>query len=156
GRHDADGRVFPAESDGSYAWSAAFISYVMRSAGAGDAFPYASAHWVYVDAAHEAKDGVRLRTERPESYAPQPGDLVCLGRETAQDMRYDDLPVRFTGHCDIVVAAAPGELTVVGGNVDDAVTLKHVPVSEQGMLATVDGAVLDGRYPWFVVVRVMY
>ena len=35
GRHDGLGRTFAPEEDGKYAWSAAFISYVMRTAGAG-------------------------------------------------------------------------------------------------------------------------
>ena len=44
----------------------------------------------------------------------------------------------------------------VGGNVDDAVTMKHVPVTTDGMLAEPGQRVLDTRYPWFVVLRVMY
>ena len=39
GIHDENGQVFPAGRDGFYAWSAAFISYVMRMAGAGAASP---------------------------------------------------------------------------------------------------------------------
>jgi len=45
---------------------------------------------------------------------------------------------------------------VVGGNVDDAVTLKHIPVTPDGKLATPDGSIVDTRYPWMVVIRVMY
>ena len=47
----------------------------------------------------------------------------------------------------------PGQVGVVGGNVDDAVALKHVPVTSDGKLATPDGLVLDTRYPWMVVLR---
>ena len=36
------------------------------------------------------------------------------------------------------------------------VTLKHVPTTPEGWLAGPDGVVLDGRFPWFVVVRVAY
>ncbi len=156
GRHDGEGRVFPRSDDGRFAWSAAFVSYVMREAGARDGFPYSASHWTYVDAAFEKRPGVLLRAERPEAYAPQPGDLICIGRESSRGIRYDDLPARFAGHCDVVVEAAPGELTVVGGNVNDAVTLKHVPVTDAGTLAAPDGAVVDPRYGWFVVVRVLY
>jgi hypothetical protein len=156
GKHDAAGSVFPAESDGDYAWSAAFISYVMRTAGAGDGFPYSPAHSVYVNAARAGSPALRIRAERPEAYAPRPGDLICMGRSWSKNVRYDDLPSEFVGHCDLVVDAAPGALTVVGGNVDDAVTAKHVPVTDEGLLATADGHVLDERYPWFVVVRVLY
>ena len=47
----------------------------------------------------------------------------------------------------------PGQISVVGGNVDDAVTLKHVPVTPDGRLATPDGQVIDPRYKWMVVLR---
>lgn len=156
GKHDAAGRVFPAERDADYAWSAAFVSYVMRTAGARDGFLYAPAHSTYVNAAYVGAPALRLRVERPETYAPRAGDLICLGREWSKGIRFDDLPTHFAGHCDLVVDVAPEELTVVGGNVADAVTMKHVPVSAQGTLATTDGKVIDTRYPWFVVVRVLY
>ena len=55
-----------------------------------------------------------------------------------------------------MVAREGSALDVIGGNVDDAVTLKHVPVTADGRLAGPGGAVLDQRYPWFVVLRVGY
>jgi hypothetical protein len=45
--------VFPASQDANYAWSAAFIDYVMRIAGAGHRFPYSSTHADYINAAKE-------------------------------------------------------------------------------------------------------
>jgi hypothetical protein len=159
GKHDAKGAVFPASDDGTYAWSAAFVSYVMRIAGAGARFPYSASHSEYIDIAKEMKlsrtSGYWIVAERPEEYAPQPGDLICLGRGGAHDLHYDDLPAgHFPGHCDVVVdTAVPGQIAVVGGNVDDAVTMKHVPVTPDGKLATPEGQVLDTRYPWMVVLR---
>jgi hypothetical protein len=44
---------------------------------------------------------------------------------------------------------------VIGGNVDDAVTMKHVPVTQDGKLAMPNGQVLDTRYPWMVVLRLL-
>jgi len=158
GKHDASGQEFPAGSDDDFAWSAAFIGYVMRIAGAGNRFPYAVAHYVYIDAAYHTALGQAnwaIAAAAPESSAPQRGDLICTSRG-ARTIRYADLPARFPGHCDIVVATSPGTLDVVGGNVDDAVTLTHVPVTPDGRLAASDGTVLDGRYPWFVVLRVAY
>ena len=161
GKHDANGSVFPADEDGDYAWSAAFVSYVMRIAGAGARFPYSASHSDYIDIARQQSLDHSARwlisAERPESYALQPGDLICLGRGRARDLRYDDLPARhFPGHCDIVVdTAVPGQIGVVGGNIDDAVTMKHVPVTPDGKLATPDGVVLDARYPWMVVLRLL-
>ena len=50
-----------------FAWSAAFISYVMRTAGAGPRFPYAPSHYVYINVATDmtlgrARVGDRRRT----------------------------------------------------------------------------------------------
>jgi hypothetical protein len=162
GMHDANGNVFPASKDGSYAWSAAFVSYVMRIAGAGSAFPYSATHATYINIARQMTDatehGYLVFAERPESYAPQLGDLICERRTANGHPTYDDLPTSysFPGHCDIVVDSKPNEISVLGGNVDDAVTMKHIPVTADGKLATPDGIILDTRYPWFVVLRVNY
>ncbi len=161
GRHDANGMVFPASNDGSYAWSAAFVSYVMRIPGAGGGFPYSAIPSDYIDPAKQMATGGTsgwvMTAERPESYAPQAGDLICMARGGARSLRYDDLPAgHFPAHCDIVVdAAIPGQIAVVGGNVDDAVVMKHVPVTSDGRLAGPDGVVLDVRYPWMVVLRLL-
>ena len=157
GKHDAEGTLFPASVDGRYAWSAAFISYVMRIAGAGPRFPYSANHATYVNAAAAHQSPI-LEALPPERYAPRPGDLICLGRREAAALKFGALPTGYAwpGHCAIVVDAQPGALSVIGGNVDDAVTLTHVPVTQTGTLATPDGTVLDSRYPWFVVLRVIY
>ncbi len=161
GKHDGQGRVFPPERDGRFAWSAAFVSYVMRIAGAGPRFPYSASHATYINAARRGAPASVVRAERPTVYAPQPGDLICFGRGPDRDLLFDDLPAgSFPGHCDIVVEAAlgtaSGTLTVIGGNVGDAVTLKHVPTTADGRLADAGGVLVDPRYPWFVVIRVLY
>jgi hypothetical protein len=160
GEHDQYGNVFSAAQDDAYAWSAAFVSYVMRIAGAGSRFPYSPAHYTYINIAAQMATGAAhgwvVLAESLGAYAPQPGDLICSSR-TSVPVRFEDLPARaFPGHCDIVVQVQAGSLSVVGGNVDDAVTLKHVPVTPDGRLAGPDGRVLDGRYNWFVALRVLY
>jgi hypothetical protein len=156
GLHDEYGRVFSAAVDGDYAWSAAFISYVMRLAGAGSSFPYSETHSDYIDAAAAHAPGVALTVERVTDYAPQIGDLICLWRGR-RPVTFDELPAgRFPGHCAIVVAIKPGELDVIGGNVDDAVTMEPIPITADGRLAGPDGVVLDPDYHWFVVLRVLY
>ena len=88
--------------------------------------PYSASHWEYVDDAFAQKPGVQLRTERPEAYAPQPGDLICIGRESARGIRYDDLPRASPATATSGGRHGARALTVVGGNVNDAVTMKHV------------------------------
>ncbi len=155
GLHDERGQRFAPERDGAYAWSAAFVSYVMRMAGAGARFPYAASHYVYVNAAMRTSSDIALRAEDPARYAPQPGDLVCVARDSAQALRFVDLPVaRFWGHCDIVVGDIAVrrdglELAVVGGNLQDAVALRRLALSEDGRLA-------PAPRPWLVVLRVLY
>lgn len=160
GIHNENGQVFPESQDGNYAWSAAFVSYVMRMAGAGNLFPYSETHADYINAARRHGMGLEpataLSAERIEAYAPQRGDLICYWRGR-RAIAYDDLPVgHFPGHCDFVVAIRPGELDVIGGNVDNAVAMKHIPATLDGHLAGPDGALLDPDHHYFVVLRVEY
>ena len=157
GMHDQNGRVFSAAEDSNFAWSAAFIDYVMRMAGAGRRFPYSPTHADYINAARQnAGSSLVISAQPPESYAPQRGDLICMSR-TRQPIRFDDLPTgRFPGHCDLVVEPRQRLLDVIGGNVDNSVSMKHIPVTPEGRLAGPDGVVVDPDYPWFVVLRVAY
>lgn len=161
GKHDVRGHVYPAEADEAYAWSAAFLSYVMRIAGAADRFPYDDAHATYINAAARAARGeVALRAvvaQRPEAYPPALGDLICAGRERAAALRFDDLPAgKFPSHCGIVVGLLPDAVLVVGGNVADAVTMTRVPTTAEHRLVAPDGVAVDVCTPWFVVLAVQY
>ena len=162
GMHDEYGNVFPADQDADYAWSAAFISYVMRIDGAGNRFPYAQAHHTYINIARQMSlnqtTGWVVTAERPDAYAPQLGDLICAGRgRKAEKLHFEDLPTAkgFTAHCAIVVGTGD-MLSVLGGNVDDAVSMTHVPTTADGRLAAPGDIVVDTRYPWLVVLRVLY
>ncbi len=162
GKHNENGQLFAPTTDAHFAWSAAFISYVMRIAGAGERFPYSATHATYINIARQMSlgqtSGYVVSAQRPDLYAPQPGDLICESRTPNHTLTFNDLPTAgsFPGHCDIVVVAQPGQLTVIGGNVDDAVTEKHIPVTASGMLADPATGVVDTRYPWFVVLQVLY
>jgi hypothetical protein len=162
GKHDDHGLVFDPDIDGSYAWSAAFISYVMRISGAGRRFPYSADHADYINAARMVSLGKTSRwllaAERVQDYAPRLGDLVCFGRGLAKGLRFEDLPTAalFTSHCDIVVdTSVAGRIAVIGGNVEDSVTMNQVPVTAGGRLATAEGIVLDTRFPWMAVLRLV-
>lgn len=157
GRHDANGTVFGAERDAEHAWSAAFIGYVLFSAGAGTRFTGSAAHSTYINGAVFATSGDALRAHRIDQYAPAPGDLICYSRGARGPVSIASLTGGgFTSHCDMVVNRQSGSLGVVGGNVGDAVAMKHVPITAEGMLGHADGSPLDPRYQWFVVLEVLY
>jgi hypothetical protein len=155
GKHDANGVEFPRGEDGEFAWSAAFIDYVMRMAGAGKRFPYSPSHSDYINAAR-TQPGLVVTAMPLGQYAPQLGDLICMWR-AGHVVAFQDLPAgQFPGHCDIVVARHPGALDVIGGNVDNAVAMKRVSVAPDGRMVDPAGAVIDTDYGWFVALRVAY
>ncbi|MFK8017779.1 MAG: DUF2272 domain-containing protein [Gammaproteobacteria bacterium] len=106
-------------------WSAAFIDFVMRRAGAGGSFRYAWKHVTYVHAAirnleqNTPNTFKAYKIDDPRS-APDIGDLVCNWRGTPRT--YDDIaamsrPYGYT-HCDVVVGKSPGgrKIQLIGGN----------------------------------------
>jgi len=107
-------------------WSAAFVSWVMRSAGAGRDFPYSEAHVEYVRAARRNRcNNVTANpfwAYRATEVAPELGDLVCRSRhkKVADVTTYENVTQGDTRplHCDIVTAGPRnGLIMVTGGNV---------------------------------------
>ncbi len=135
------------------AWSAAFISWVMKTAGAGNAFRYSSAHTDYVGEAKRnrlANNTNPFKAYRITEVSPRPGDLVCVERKDSNGnwsgVNYDNVDQGFrASHCDIVVEVQPGQLTTIGGNVSDSVS--DTPVQIDG-----NGRITQARY--YAVVRV--
>ncbi len=157
GKHGEDGRPFDFVHDGRFAWSAAFISYVMRVAGAGARFPYSPNHATYINAAASGT-APALRAQDPARYGPVPGDLICAGRGPSRIIAFHNLPTRdlFPAHCGLVVSRTGNQISIVGGNVDDAVTLTHVPLGPTGLLSDPAGTSYDTRYSWCAVLQVLY
>jgi hypothetical protein len=134
-------------------WSAVFISWVMRTAGAGSAFAYSAAHQNYIRAAR--RNRVTGNTANPfwafraTEIAPQVGDLVCTARDNS-GATYDNIADRQSRktHCDVVTAVRPGELRVIGGNVRQNVDAKVLRTQPDGRLR------LDGKQSgYFAVIR---
>lgn len=164
GKHDASGRLTNFVHDGDYAWSAAFISYVMRVAGANNRFPYSPNHSTYINAAAAGQSSV-LRAQDPAAYVPKQGDLICVGRGRAKtSVRFSSLPTSygFPAHCGYVVATGQNgqpfghQLSIIGGNIDDAVALTHVPTDATGHISAPSGQSYDARYPWCTILEVLY
>jgi hypothetical protein len=123
----------------SHPWSAVFISYVMRTAGAGPAFRYSAAHQYYVAAAR--KNRLDRNTSNPfwafraTEIAPQIGDLVCASRSDS-GATYDNIgdPQSRATHCDVVTEVRPGQIRVIGGNVSQTVGEKLLRTRPDGKL----------------------
>ncbi|MDX1375964.1 MAG: DUF2272 domain-containing protein [Burkholderiales bacterium] len=130
-------------------WSAAFISWLAKSAGlAQDAFPSSVLHWDYIEHALNGSSS-RFVARDVRAYAPRVGDLLCAPRgeafvaevRTIHDLRHGAY------HCDIVVERREGELDAIGGNVGDAVSLTRVALDAAGR------ALPTQTRPWVVVLE---
>jgi hypothetical protein len=140
-------------------WSAAFISYVIRQAGAPpDAFSFSNAHRAYIydafatGAAELAKQGgERLYRACPVfTTRPRVGDLICHQREPAlADLSDEAVRERIRAelnggtdarsvrraHCEVVayVDAPARKLYTIGGNVNQAVSARKLNLRGRGL-----------------------
>ena len=116
-------------------WSGAFIVWLARSAGVPESdLPSTVLHWDYIQHVMAGGSESRFVSHAISTYAPKPGDIICAPRGDAfiQSIHtYKDLK-RGAYHCDLVVAQRSGELDVIGGNVQDAVSLAHIKLDGAG------------------------
>lgn len=138
----------------NHPWSAVFISWVMRTAGARDKFRYARAHQRYIAAAKRNREENDADNPfwafRVSEVTPEVGDLVCARRANS-GATYDNIDDGFRAtHCDIVTEVRPGGLTVIGGNVGNTVGKKtSVRTDAQGFIS------LTGKQKrFFAVIRI--
>ena len=134
------------------AWSAAFISWDIESAGVPrDLFCPDQRHTIYVERMVERaqRPGAVFIPFRPSKRAPQVGDLICASRN-GSGTTLDNLN-RGAGHCDIVVEVRPREVHAIGGNVGDSVTRSVFPLDESGFLSPISArpvfTVIENRLP---------
>lgn len=146
---------------GTNFWSAVFVSWVMRTAGAGNAFAYSRAHRTYVRAARHNR--CQNTTANPfwayrvTEVAPEPGDLVCRNDHITPPATYEniDQPIDWHLHCDIVtVPAQGGRIMVTGGNVAVPGGNPHhgVTVAERPLRVRPDGLLDLGHHPDYIAV----
>lgn len=117
-------------------WSAAFISWLMRKAGAGADFKYSGSHAAYTAAAKQnrlANNNNQFKAYRITEVKPRVGDLVCKSR-AGSGATYDNIAPGMATHCDIVTAVEPSRLITVGGNVSDSVKQTIVPTDANGFI----------------------
>ncbi|MBE2260717.1 MAG: DUF2272 domain-containing protein [Rhodobacteraceae bacterium] len=144
---DGTGKNLTGKND-DFPWSATFISYLMRKAGAADRFKYNALHSVYIRAAIKARErgnkaygfwGFRL-AERP----PEIGDLVCYSREAG--ISFDTQSTSYKSHSDVVVGRSERAIQVIGGNVGNSVSRKTLKLDNRGLLT-------DQSHDWFCVLQ---
>jgi len=121
-------------------WSAAFISWVMRRAGAGDYFSYAPNHATYIVAARNnvgEENAVFKAYDVKDSNAawPQPGDLLCKNRD-GKTYTLNTISKNCISHCDVVIESDSIHRTVttIGGNVNNRVAKRIVFLDEKGFV----------------------
>ncbi|MFN9547782.1 MAG: DUF2272 domain-containing protein [Cyanobacteriota bacterium] len=134
-------------------WSAAFIAYVMKRAGAGDQFPYAASHSGSIkEAIYNRQNSIakaKLIGQRVSDYAPLPGDLLCATRSWATGRvtyanagRFDFFPSR----CELVIRSSSSQIQAIGGDLFDAVTLHNIKAVD-GKLAP------EIAQDWLVIIQ---
>lgn len=132
--HGLDGRNHESP------WSATFISWVMRKAGAGARFRYSIRHAVYISQGIrdflEKRDAAGYWAMRLSETKPELGDLVCWGREAGVD--YDHQKGGdYAGHSDVVVAVEAEKVWIIGGNVGNSVTRRPLKLDPSGHLVPI-------------------
>lgn len=138
-------------------WSGAFISFVMKEAGARKGFPYSGTHTTYIARAiRNRKKGLTNATivgYRPGEYAPEPGDMVCNSLTSGID--YDNIGRRYSAHCDIVVKRGFRHVEVIGGNLTNSVRKRVLLTDEAGHVFTKQPRRIDPYVKrWFVIIKV--
>jgi hypothetical protein len=151
-----------------FEWSAAFICFVMRTAGVRrqDGFEFSRRHMNYVVGAMRNREqsdrnrGFWLvdRVELEHEATPQPGDLLCFNRRVRpgvwtnhsyHSLRRDfweggraGAAVTGSSHCAIIVAVgrdARGPfLQTIGGNEANSVLRRRIPLTPTGQIDLAD------------------
>jgi len=155
-------------------WSAAFISYVVKQAGApANAFKFSNAHRIYIYDAFAASAAEPTNTAGDRLYRacpvfttkPRAGDLLCFQREPSLADVSDEVvrermrlelasgsttrSVRRT-HCEVVVSidAGASKMYVIGGNVHQGITAKRLNLQRDLKLSTTQTGNCGGAAYW--------
>jgi len=119
-------------------WSAAFISWIMQTAGLPKyLFPPASSHRSYLNhfLANAHNPYAAFIPHTIHEYKPKPGDLICANRGQDKPTKViEELPDSLNPrlHCDIVVETKDQTLQAIGGNVRNSVSKSILNLSPKG------------------------
>ena len=123
----------------NWAWSAAFISWVMKSAGADD-FPTSERHAHYIRVTTDNRynnEKANFKAYSTIEEKPRKSDIVCK-RRGSSTATYGNVDEYDTLHCDIVTKVNSESIEVVGGNAQNKVARVELPLDDNGFLTTND------------------
>lgn len=112
------------------AWSSAFISYLMRKAGAGDDFNYSQSHSQYIAQAvknRKEKNSKKFKAYKPSEVKVEVGDLVCYPRQSG--VTYDS-KAGYMSHCDLINSIKKNNAIGIGGNVSNSVSKSNFQLKD--------------------------
>ena len=131
-------------------WSAAFISYVVKKAGAGSDFKYGPSHTVFWQAAKKNRSENNqnpFKAYRINEGKPAPGDIIMRGRQAG--ITYDTSGY-FKSHSDIVISVTPDQALVIGGNLSNSVRMYGIPLTD----GFIDNTKIRDGYPFIGYIKV--
>lgn len=131
-------------------WSAAFIVWLARSAGVSESeLPSSVLHWDYIEHILKQNPSGRFIARDARYHVPKPGDLVCAPRGKSFIDKVDSFAnlVRGAYHCDLAVNRRERSLSVIGGNVLDAVSMTEVELDANGHV------VPNAARPWRIIIE---
>ncbi len=128
----SDDQLGNATFQDDHPWSAALVSYVMRDAGAGDDFNYASSHYGYLHVAINNRKRnlpVICKAYRLSERTVEVGDIVVATRADSGATYDNPWGTNGKSHGDIITSVVAGDhVRTIGGNVHDNVDAKHLTI----------------------------
>ncbi|MER3498844.1 MAG: hypothetical protein C4308_09545 [Chitinophagaceae bacterium] len=123
-------------------WSAAFISWIIKQAGAGNQFKYSTRHSEYIvwarNNANQKKQQSLFTAYSicdPRSAWPQPGDMLCKNRD-GKNLSLKTISAYDISHGDIVVEVNKEKrtITTMGGNLLNTVSKRILYLDAEGFI----------------------
>jgi hypothetical protein len=135
------------------AWSAAFISYIMKKAGAGKDWKYSASHSTYInDSIKNRKDNndKPFKAFKPNEVKVAVGDLVSYPRGGSVTYDTANKIGSYASHTDLVVNIKNGIAETLGGNISNSVSITKVPLTADGKIDTA-----KAKNSYFAVIKNM-
>ena len=143
------------------AWSAAFISFILRESGAGNRFPYSQAHCHYFQHFVDQPTRSLFEAVSVEEHSPVPGDMLHFGRSYAGEYNFSVAKSTYSNdsfypsHCTIVVAVETDtkKIFAIGGNESDSVRMAEYELDDNLRLKKRTAG--NKKLPWIGILRLV-